>query len=115
MKLSSAKMSGNGTLTASVKVSNVGKFAGEEVVQLYLSDPVASISRPVRELKGFQKIMLQPGESKVVEFKITPELLKFYNYELKYDWEPGEFKIGIGGNARDVKEQVVNWEKSVRP
>ncbi len=115
MKLSSSKMSGNGTLTASVKVNNVGKVAGEEVVQLYISDPVASISRPVRELKGFQKIMLQPGESKVVSFSITPELLKFYNHELKYDWEPGEFKIGIGGNSRDLKETMVTWEKTVKP
>lgn len=115
MKLSSNKMAGNGTLTASVKVSNVGKYAGEEVVQLYIADPVASISRPVRELKGFQKIMLQPGESKVVSFSITPELLKFYNYDLKYDWEPGDFRIEIGGNARDVKAETVTWEKAPRP
>lgn len=115
MKLSSSKMSGNGTLTASVKVNNVGKVAGAEVVQLYISDPVASISRPVRELKGFQKIMLKPGESKVVSFSINPEFLKFYNHELKYDWEPGEFKIGIGGNSRDLKETMVTWEKTVKP
>lgn len=111
MKLSSNKMSGNGTLTASVKLSNNGKMAGEEVVQLYIADPVASISRPVRELKGFQKIMLKPGESKVVEFKITPELLKFYNNELKYDWEAGEFRIEIGNSARDVQAATVNWQK----
>jgi beta-glucosidase len=76
---------------------------------------VASISRPVRELKGFQKIMLQPGESKVVSFSITPEALKFYNHDLKYDWEPGEFKIGIGGNSRDVKVETVVWEKTMKP
>jgi beta-glucosidase len=115
MKLSSTKMNGNGTLTASVKVSNVGKYAGEEVVQLYIGDPAASISRPVRELKGFQKIMLKPGESKVVSFSITPELLKFYNYDLKYDWEPGEFRIEIGGNSKDVKMEKVVWEKVLKP
>ncbi len=111
MKLSSNKISGNGTLTASVKVSNNGKIAGEEVVQLYIGDPEASISRPVRELKGFQKIMLKPGESKVVSFSITPELLKFYNHELVYDWEPGEFRIEIGNSARDVKMEKVTWTK----
>jgi beta-glucosidase len=115
IKLSSTKMNGNGTLTASVKVSNVGKYAGEEVVQLYIGDPVASISRPVRELKGFQKIMLKPGESKVVSFAITPDLLKFYNYDLKYDWEPGEFKIEIGGNSKNVKMEKVVWEKGGKP
>jgi beta-glucosidase len=111
MKLSKSKMTGNGTLTASVKLSNVGKMAGEEVVQLYIGDPVASISRPVRELKGFQKIMLQPGESKVVSFSITPELLKFYNHDLKYDWEPGEFNIEIGNSSNKLKMEKVTWEK----
>ncbi len=115
MKVSSAKLSGNGSLTASVKVSNTGKFAGEEVVQLYISDPVASISRPVKELKSFQKVMLKPGESKVVSFTVTPNDLKFYDNNLKYDWEPGEFKIGIGGNSRDVKVETVVWEKNVKP
>lgn len=111
MKLSNAKMKGDGTLAVSVKLSNVGKYAGEEVVQLYISDPVASISRPVKELKGFQKVMLKPGESKVVTFNVTTADLKFYNSALKYDWEPGEFKIGVGGNSRDVKEGTVIWEK----
>lgn len=115
MKLSSNKMAGNGTLKASVKLTNTGKYAGEEVVQLYINDPVASISRPVKELKGFQKVMLKPGESKVVSFDITPELLKFYNHDMKYDWEPGEFKISIGSNARDVKTESVNWEKGLKP
>ncbi|MBI1227907.1 MAG: beta-glucosidase BglX [Bacteroidetes bacterium] len=115
MKTSTASLSGNAKLTASVKVSNTGKMAGEEVVQLYISDPVASISRPVKELKAFQKIMLQPGESKVVSFNITPDDLKFYDTNLKYDWEGGEFKIGIGGNSKDVKETTVNWAKTAKP
>ncbi|MBI5916657.1 MAG: beta-glucosidase BglX [Bacteroidetes bacterium] len=115
MKLSSAKLSGNGSLTASIKVSNTGKYAGEEVVQLYIGDPVASISRPVKELKGFQKIILKAGESKLVTFNITTNDLKFYDNSLKYDWEAGEFRISIGGNSRDVKVGTVVWEKNLKP
>ena len=111
LKLSKTSLRGNETLTASVTVSNTGKYAGEEVVQLYISDPVASISRPVKELKGFQKIMLKPGESREVSFSITTDALKFYNSELKYDWEAGEFGIQVGGNSRDVKMKMVNWAK----
>lgn len=111
LKFSKTNLRGNETLTASVTVSNTGKYAGEEVVQLYIHDPVASISRPVKELKGFQKIMLKPGESKEVSFRITPEALKFYNSELKYDWEAGDFEIQVGGNSRDVKTGTVKWAK----
>ena len=111
LKLSKTSLKGNETLTASVTASNTGKYAGEEVVQLYISDPVASISRPVKELKGFQKIMLKPGESREVSFSITTDALKFYNSELKYDWEAGEFGIQVGGNSRDVKMKMVNWAK----
>jgi len=81
------------------------------VVQLYIRDVVGSVTRPVKELKGFEKIELQPGETKTVTFRITPELLKFYNYDLKFDWEAGEFDIMIGGNSRDVKTKRVNWQK----
>src|SRR6202012_116787 len=91
VKLSKTNLKGNETLTATVTVTNTGKLAGEEVVQLYISDPVASISRSVEELKGFKKISLQPGEQKEVSFNITTNNLKFYNTSLKYDWEPGEF------------------------
>jgi beta-glucosidase len=111
LKFNKTNLKGNETLTASVTVSNTGKYAGEEVVQLYIHDPVASISRPVKELKGFQKIMLKPGESKEVSFKITPDALRFYNHELKYDWEAGEFEIQVGGNSRDVKTGTVKWMK----
>ncbi|MBC7689038.1 MAG: beta-glucosidase BglX, partial [Aquabacterium sp.] len=91
------------TLTATVTVTNSGTVAGKEVVQLYLRDMVASITRPVKELKGFQKIALQPGESKKVSFTISVNDLKFYNYDLKFAAEPGDFKLFIGGNSRDVK------------
>ena len=73
-------------------------------MQLYIRDLVGSSTRPVKELKGFQKIELKAGESKVVSFDITVNDLKYYNYDLKYVAEPGDFKVFIGGNSRDVKE-----------
>lgn len=111
VKLSKTSLKGNEVLTASVTLTNTGKLAGEEVVQLYIADPVATVSRSVKDLRGFQKVMLQPGASKEVSFTITPEHLKFYNSELKYDWEPGEFIIQIGTNSSDVKSGKVNWQK----
>jgi len=111
VKLSKTDLKGNETLKATVTVTNSGKLAGEEVVQLYVSDPVASISRSVKELKNFKKISLQPGESKEVSFNITTADLKFFNTKLAYDWEPGEFGIQIGTNSSDVKSAKVNWTK----
>ncbi|MBK8494296.1 MAG: beta-glucosidase BglX [Chitinophagaceae bacterium] len=111
LKLSSNSLKGNQTLTATINVTNTGKYDGKEVVQLYIRDVVGSVTRPVKELKGFQKIELKAGESKTVTFSITPGDLKFYNYDLKYDWEPGEFQIMIGGNSRDTKTMNVNWNK----
>ena len=111
IQLSSKSLKGNQTLTASVKLTNTGTRDGKEVVQLYIRDVVGSITRPVKELKGFQKIDLKAGESKTVSFKITPDDLKFYNGDLKYDWEPGEFVIMIGTNSKEVKSASVNWIK----
>ncbi len=111
LKLSSASLKGNQALTASVTVTNAGNRDGKEVVQLYIRDVVGSITRPVKELKGFQKIFLKAGETKTVTFNITTNDLKFYNSNLKYDWEPGDFVIMIGGNSRDVKSQKVTWLK----
>jgi beta-glucosidase len=102
---------GNQTLNASVSVTNTGKYDGSEIVQLYIRDVVGSVTRPVTELKGFQKIMLKAGETKTVTFNITPADLKFYNYDLKYDWEAGDFDIMIGASSRDVKTVRVNWGK----
>ena len=109
--LSSSALKGNQTLTASVQVTNTGKLAGKETVQLYIRDIVGSVTRPVKELKGFQKIDLKPGESKTVSFAITPELLKFYNYDLQYDWESGDFDIMIGTSSVDLKKAKLNWVK----
>ena len=104
IKLSSTTITGTQTLTASVTVTNSGSREGKEVVQLYTRDMVGSIARPVKELKGFQKISLKAGETKTVSFTISANDLKFYNSEIKYVAEPGDFKVFIGDNSRDVKE-----------
>jgi len=104
IKLSNTSFKAGQKLTASVTVTNTGDKNGKEVVQLYIRDLVGSSTRPVKELKGFQKIELKAGESKTVSFDITVNDLKYYNYDLKYVAEPGDFKVFIGGNSRDVKE-----------
>ena len=111
VSLSSSKLQGNQTLKASVTLTNTGKYDGAEIVQLYIRDLVGSITRPIKELKGFQKIVLKAGESKTVTFVITPEELKFYNSDLKYDWESGDFEIKIGGNSKDLNTATINWIK----
>jgi len=111
VKLNKTHLKGNETLKATVKVTNTGKYAGEEVVQLYVSDPVASISRAVKELKGYQKIALQPGESRDITFDINTSALKFYNNQLMYDWEPGQFVIQIGTNSSETRSASVQWVK----
>ncbi len=108
--LSSTRMQADGSLSASVTVKNTGRYDADEIVQLYIRDVVASISRPVKELKGFQRIHLNAGESKTVTFTITPDLLKFYDYNLNFVLEPGDFDIMIGPNSRDVKKKTVTVE-----
>ncbi len=109
--LSKASLKGAEKLIARVTVTNSGKFAGEEVVQLYLRDIVSSNTRPLKELKGFQKILLQPGESRELSFEITTDLLKFYDHNLRYDWEPGEFTVFIGTNSRDTQSANFRWSR----
>ena len=111
VNVSTTQLKGNQTLTASVTLTNSGNYDGEEVVQLYIRDLVGKVVRPVKELKGFQKIFLKKGESKTVSFNITPEDLKFYDDELNFDWESGEFDIMIGTNSAQVQTKRVNWEK----
>lgn len=103
IQLSTPQLRMGSELTATVTLTNTGKQDGQETVQLYIRDLVGSVTRPVKELKGFQKVFLKAGESKTVSFKITPELLKFYNYDLDYVCEPGEFQVMIGGNSRDTR------------
>ena len=105
--LSSEQMLADGSITASVTVKNTGNYDADEVVQLYIRDIVGSISRPVKELKGFQRIHLKAGESQNVTFTITPDLLKFYDYNLNYVLEEGTFIIMIGSNSRDVKKKTI--------
>ncbi|HEX7772829.1 MAG TPA: fibronectin type III-like domain-contianing protein, partial [Pyrinomonadaceae bacterium] len=83
---------------------NTGRRAGDEVVQLYIRDLVASMTRPVKELKGFQRVSLQPGEKRRVEFVLTSEHLGFWNREMRYVVEPGEFQVMVGANSVDVLE-----------
>lgn len=103
IKLDKDKFKSGETINASVIVKNTGSREGKEVVQLYIRDLVGSSTRPVKELKHFEKIDLKAGESKTVNFKITVDDLKFFNSELKYTAEPGDFKVFIGTNSRDVK------------
>ena len=108
LKTDKLRLKKNETLTISFRLANTGKLAGAEVVQLYIWDKVASVARPVKELKGFQKIMLQPGESKTIQFVIDKELLSFYNADLKWDCEPGEFELMIGGSSDQLPlKQVI--------
>jgi len=109
--LSNAFPEGNQTVTVSVAVANTGNWDGKEVVQLYIRDVVGVNTRPVKELKGFQKIELKAGESKTVSFNITVDDLKYYHHDLKYDWEPGEFEIMMGGDSKNVKVSKITWSK----
>lgn len=104
LKISKNSFKPGEAIIASVEIKNTGAIEGKEVVQLYIQDLVGSSTRPVKELKGFEKISLKPGESKTVSFKITEEELKFYNTALKFVAEPGDFKVYIGANSRDVME-----------
>lgn len=99
------------TLTATVTVTNTGNYDGEEVVQLYTRDVTGSVVRPVKELKAFQKIKLKKGESKQLQFKLTPNDLRFYNDQLQFIYEPGEFHLFIGGNSRDAKRVKFELKK----
>lgn len=109
MQLSTTSLKAGDTLKVSLPVTNTGNFDGEEIVQLYLRDNVASLVRPVKELKSFQKVMIKKGETQTISFTLTVEDLKFYNNELKYDWEEGEFDIMVGKNAQSVETKTVGW------
>ncbi|MGY5328008.1 beta-glucosidase BglX [Pseudomonas protegens] len=105
MALSSTTLNKSGKLDASVTVKNTGKRDGETVVQLYIQDVAGSMIRPIKELKNFQKVMLKAGEEKAIHFTITEDDLKFYNAQLKYAAEPGDFNVQIGLDSQDVKQQ----------
>jgi beta-glucosidase len=110
-ELSNNILKGNQTLTAAIKLTNTGTLKGKETVQLYIRDLAGKVVRPVKELKGFKQVELNPGESKIISFTITTSDLRFYDDQLKYDWEPGDFELMIGGNSRDVQIQKFIWKK----
>lgn len=104
LTLSSEEMNADGEIIASITLTNTGKFAGKEVVQLYLRDLVATTTRPVKELKAFEMVELKAGEKKEVTFSITNDMLEFYNVDKEWTSEEGKFEIMIGGNSRDLKK-----------
>jgi beta-glucosidase len=104
LRLSAERITPAGSLTASVEVENIGKRSGDEVVQLYIRDLAASVTRPVKELKGFQRITLRSGEKRRIEFTLAPEHLGFWNRENKFVVEPGMFKVMVGNNSVDLLE-----------
>ena len=105
LKLSKSKMKANETIEVTLTITNTGKLAGEEVVQLYLRDQVGSVIRPIKELKDFQKIKLEAREMKTVKFIIDNTKLSFYNAELKFQSEPGEFDLIMGSSSSDIRFQ----------
>ena len=94
-------------MTITIPVTNTGAREGKEVVQLYVSDPKSSVPRPVKELKGFKKVSLQPGETKTVTFELTPDALKYFDAD-RHDWvlEPGAFDVLVGASAGDIRSKV---------
>ena len=104
VKLSASSMNADGKITATVTVKNTGNCKGKETVQMYIHDEYSTSTRPVKELKGFQQITLNPGETKTVSFDITAEQLKYYNHDLQYVCEPGNFDVMIGPNSSDLKK-----------
>jgi beta-glucosidase len=111
VKLSAPSLKGDATLAATVEVTNTGKRAGEETVQLYITEPVASLTRSVEDLRGFQKVQLEPGQSREVTFNITPRDLKFCHADGEFDWEPGQFIIRIGHDSSQLNSAKVSWGK----
>ena len=104
--LSATQIRRDGSVRVTAEVENIGKRAGDEVVQVYIRDVAASIARPVKELKGFQRVELKPGEKRRLEFVLGPEHLGFYNQEMKFVVEPGEFRVMVGSNSQDVTEKT---------
>jgi beta-glucosidase len=107
VRLTRKRIRRDGATRVLVDVINVGECAGTEVVQLYIRDLVSSVTRPVKELKGFQKVWLQPGEARTVAFEITPASLAFYDVNMKYLVEPGEFELMVGSSSSDADLQKV--------
>ncbi|HEY4787135.1 MAG TPA: fibronectin type III-like domain-contianing protein, partial [Bacteroidales bacterium] len=104
IRLSNTQMKMNDSITISVTVKNTGRYTGEEVVQLYIRDLVGSVTRPVKELKGFRKVLIKTGESKEVTFTLRSSDLAFYTKDMTFKAEPGDFKVFVGTNSVDYRE-----------
>jgi len=107
VRLETTRIKRNGLTRVFADITNTGKREGSEVVQMYIRDVVSSVTRPVKELKGFEKVTLRPGETKKVAFDITPDSLAFYDINMNYVVEPGEFTIMVGNSSRDEDLQKV--------
>jgi beta-glucosidase len=105
--LDQAVIAPDGEATVSVTVTNTGDRAGDEVVQMYIRDKVSSVTRPVKELKGFERVSLEPGETKTVSLTISPEALQFYNLDMVRVVEPGEFDIMVGNSSENYETTVL--------
>jgi beta-glucosidase len=101
VRLANKRIRADGATRVLADVTNTGRREGTEVVQMYIRDLVSSVTRPVKELKGFRKVSLRPGETKTVTLDITPELLAFYDVNMKHVVEPGDFEIMVGNSSRD--------------
>ena len=108
--LSTNQMRKGDVVTASINIRNTGKRKGKETVQLYIHDVYSTSTRPVMELKGFKQVELEPDESTSVEFQISEDMLKYYNHQLEYVCEPGDFEIMIGPDTRNVKKSVITFK-----
>jgi beta-glucosidase len=106
-RLEKKRIRRNGKTRVLAEVTNTGKVRGDEVVQMYIRDRVSSVTRPIKELKGFQRVSLEPGETKTVAIDIAPDQLAFYDIDMKFVVEPGEFEIMVGNSSRDVDLQTI--------
>ena len=106
VRLSGDRLGDGQTITATVTLTNTGDREGTETVQLYLTDLFGSVVRPVKQLRGFRRVSLQPGEREEVSFDITPDMLSFYNIDMKYTWEPGTCKVNIAGDSATENSAV---------
>ena len=114
LRLSATSINTTGSLDVSVDVENTGQRAGDEVVQLYTRDVAASRTRPVKELKGFQRVTLQPGERRTLHFTLAREQLGFYDAALRYVVEPGAFKVMAGRSSEDAEMLEAGFEVTAR-
>lgn len=112
LKISSKQMSRNNPITVTIRIKNNSSIPGKEVIQLYIQDLVASIVRPVKELKEFRKEYFEAFEEKEITFEITEEMLKFWNEKLEYKVEEGEFKVFVGSNSKDTKEEIFEYQEA---